>query len=59
MISIKTMKQIATSRVIPSFRALSAVELERSRITAGRAQIQVSESRRRWLNGAYLRRLEH
>jgi hypothetical protein len=62
MITIKTMKQIATGRVIrssgslPSLSRSSLGGLDRARITTGIEQIQFHEARRQWLNRAYLKR---
>ncbi|MGA7934036.1 MAG: hypothetical protein WCA35_10860 [Kovacikia sp.] len=56
MITIKTMKQIATSRMIPSFRSgrsLSLLQTESHdwmRIAAGQAQQLFNEARRQWLS---------
>lgn len=62
MITIKTMKQIATSRVIASGQAvnrLSRLSLrshDRGRTSAGVAQIRTQEARRQWLNQLFLDR---
>jgi hypothetical protein len=60
MITIRTMKQIATSRVIPSCRSASHLSSlssdDRARIAAGLGQMQSSEARRQWLNQMYLTR---
>jgi hypothetical protein len=56
MITIKTMKQIATSRTIPSFRSgksisgLQSDSCDRMRISAGYAQRFFNEARRQWLS---------
>jgi hypothetical protein len=56
MILIKTMKQLATARTIPSFRVsgsnaqLHFVRSDQSRRLSGYAQIQSHELRRQWLN---------
>ncbi|KAM3113666.1 hypothetical protein [Phormidesmis sp. 146-33] len=59
MITVKTMKQIATSRVIPSSRSanrlgqLSLSESDRARIAAGIGRMRSSQARRQWLNRLY------
>ncbi len=59
MITIRTMKQIATSRTIASFRAGSSLNRvqsasqDQARIVAGLVQAQMQESRRLWLHGLY------
>ncbi len=59
MITVKTMKQIATSRVIPSCRAahhLSGPLLnsdDRGRIASGMGRMRSSQARRQWLNRQY------
>jgi hypothetical protein len=59
MITVKTMKQIATSRVIPGCRSanhLSGQSLssdDRARIASGVGQVRLSEARRQWLNQMY------
>jgi hypothetical protein len=56
MITIKTMKQIATSRVIPGCRSLARwgtyrfIGRDRARIAAGVEQMKASELRRLWTN---------
>jgi hypothetical protein len=65
MITIKTMKQIATSRVIPGCRSLSRlgsyrlVSSDRARRVAGAEQIKMNQARRRWVNQAYCDRLSN
>lgn len=55
MITIRTMKQIATSRTIPgcrsakSFNGVHSSAGDRARMLAGYAQLLESEARRRWL----------
>ncbi len=62
MITIKTMKQIATSRVIASSQSvnrlsrLSLKSSDRARTSAGVAQIRAQEARRQWLNQLFLDR---
>lgn len=62
MITIKTMKQIATSRVIASGQSvnrlsrLSLKNSNRARTSAGVAQLRVQETRRQWLNQLFLDR---
>ncbi len=62
MITIKTMKQIATSRVIASSQSvnrlsrLSVKSRDRARTSAGVAQIRAQEARRQWLNQLFLER---
>lgn len=59
---IKTMKEIATSRVIRSSRAIpslsriSAESLDRARISAEIGRIEFHQTRRRWLNQSHLKR---
>jgi hypothetical protein len=56
MITIKTMKQIATSRSISSFRSVNSViriddrVLDRGRVIAGYSQIVNQETRRQIRN---------
>ena len=56
MIAIKTMKQVATSRTIPSFRAvpsmmeISSRAVDRGRMVAGYSQVVNHETRRQILN---------
>lgn len=54
MITIKTMKQIPTARVVRSFRSGGSRQplrrAEDNRILAGHAQMVVEETRRQWLN---------
>lgn len=56
MITIKTMKQVATSRTIPSFRAvpsmmgISSRVVDRGRMMAGYSQMVNHETRRQILN---------
>ena len=62
MITVKTMKQIATSRVIASGQAvnrLSRLSLrgsDRARISAGVAQLRAQQDRRQWLHQLFLDR---
>ncbi len=59
MIALKTMKHIATSRTIPSFRSgnspggLSQKAYDKARMAAGIAQLLARKSHRRWLNLMY------
>ncbi|KGF72137.1 hypothetical protein DO97_11925 [Neosynechococcus sphagnicola sy1] len=63
MIAIKTIKQIATSRTIPSFRSgrvvtgLSYKASDKARMATGYAQLLASRARRRWLNRLYSSRI--
>ncbi|UBF25238.1 hypothetical protein K9N68_27040 [Kovacikia minuta CCNUW1] len=56
MITLKTMKQIATSRTIPSFRSGKSLSFlqtdshDRMRRAAGHAQRLFHEARRQWLS---------
>ena len=57
MIRPKTMRQIATSKTIPSFRSCPSnlntwtdMALDRARIATDQAQILANEIRRQWLN---------
>jgi 5-formyltetrahydrofolate cyclo-ligase len=56
MITIRTMKQIATSRSIPSFRStgscsrLQRTAIDQGRRVAGYAHMQDEETRRQWRN---------
>lgn len=56
MISIRTMKQIATSKTIPSFRVsgsnarLQFAKSDLSRRLSGCAQMHSQELRRQWMN---------
>ncbi len=56
MITVKTMKQVATSRTIPSFRAvpsmmeISSRAVDRGRMVAGYSQMVNHETRRQILN---------
>lgn len=62
MITLKTMRQIATSRVIASGQSvtrlsrLSSKSSDRARISARVAQICAQEARRQWLNQLFLDR---
>ncbi|KAM3097643.1 hypothetical protein ACKFKF_19650 [Phormidesmis sp. 146-12] len=59
MITVKTMKQIATSRVIPGCRAanhlggLLSNSDDRARIASGMGRMRSSQARRQWLNRLY------
>lgn len=57
MITLRSFKQIPTSRTIPSFRAClrsrqgaSSPLQDQGRIAAGQAQRQANEARRQWLS---------
>lgn len=56
MITVKTMKQVATSRTIPSFRAVPSImeissrAVDRGRMVAGYSQVVNHETRRQILN---------
>ncbi|MCU0552469.1 MAG: hypothetical protein MUC48_24320 [Leptolyngbya sp. Prado105] len=56
MIRVKTVKQIATSRVIlgsralPSLSRLSTASLDRARVIAGIGQLHFDQARHYWLN---------
>jgi hypothetical protein len=56
MITVKTMKQVATSRTIPSFRSvpsimeISSQAVDRGRIAAGYSQMVNHETRRQIRN---------
>ncbi|NJR50373.1 MAG: hypothetical protein HC780_13220 [Leptolyngbyaceae cyanobacterium CSU_1_3] len=62
MITVKTMKQIATSSVVPSYRSVSHLShpssrvLDRARVAAGFGRMSFSEARRQWLSDVYLTR---
>jgi hypothetical protein len=62
MLTIRTMKQIATSRTIASSRTASlfgkkqVVESDRHRIAAGHAQMQTQKAHRQWLIAMYRNR---
>lgn len=63
MIRPKTMRQIATSKTIPSFRscpsnlnAWTNVVIDRARIATDQAQILANEIHRQWFNLARKRR---
>lgn len=62
MLTIRTMKQIATSRTIASSRTASlfgrkqTVESDRQRIAAGQAQLQTQKAYRQWLIAMYRNR---
>lgn len=60
MITIKTMKQIPTARVVRGFRSggsrQSLPDADQSRIEAGYAQILAEETRRQWLCHAWQNR---
>jgi hypothetical protein len=59
MITVKTMKQIATSSMIPSGRSANQLSRQslsgsdRARIAAGVGRMRSSEARRQWLNCMY------
>lgn len=55
MIPIRTMKHVATSRTIPSFRSCPSLDLsnpsaliDQGRMITGYAQIMAHETRRQW-----------
>ncbi len=64
MITIKTMKQVATSRVIPGCRSLARLGsyrllgCDRARMLSGSESLKASQVRRQWINRAYCDRLE-
>lgn len=53
MITIKSMKQIPTSKMVKGFRSggsrLQSHTAEQSRILAAQVEIQMQETRRQWL----------
>jgi hypothetical protein len=61
MITVKTMKQIATSRSIPSFRAVSSTmgidnrTMDRGRVVTGYSQMVNHETRRQIRNRMWQR----
>jgi hypothetical protein len=61
MITVRTMKQIATSRTIPSFRAISSRmgidhrTVDRGRVAAGYSQMANHETRRQIRNRMWRR----
>lgn len=63
MITLKTMKQIATSKTIASSRSSSLLgknqvaKSDQARCAAGVAQMLAQEARRQWLDAAYYGRL--
>lgn len=63
MLSIRTLRHIATSRTIPSFRACRShngnqytVLTDYGRILQGQARLLTEEARRQWLNQQWQRR---
>jgi hypothetical protein len=62
MITIKTMKQIPTAKVVRGFRSggsrLSVPAADQSRIQSGYAQLLTEEARRQWLRDAWLAALK-
>jgi hypothetical protein len=64
MITIKTMKQIPTSKVIPSFRAGGPRtcghdrQVDQGRRFIGYAQMLASEDLRQWRNQAWQNRIQ-
>ncbi|MBD2460071.1 hypothetical protein H6G89_03340 [Oscillatoria sp. FACHB-1407] len=60
MITIKSMKQIPTAKLVRGFRSggsrLKTHTGEQSRILAGYAEIQMQESRRQWLKHSWYNR---
>ena len=60
MIKLRTMKQVASSRIIPGFRSCRTLSranqglvLDRGRIMVGRAQILAQDAHRQWRNGIW------
>jgi hypothetical protein len=60
MIQIRTMKQVASSRTIPSFRscppacpANQSRLLDQGRMMVGRAQVLTQDAHRQWRNGVW------
>ena len=60
MITVRTMKHVASSRTIPSFRscrtisrATQGVILDQGRMMLGYAQVLTSDSHRKWRNGLW------
>lgn len=60
MITIRTMKQVASSRTIPSFRSCPTISrnsqslpLDRGRMTMGSAQLLNHDAHRQWRNNAW------
>ena len=60
MITVRTMKQIATSRTIPSFRsnrnlnrANQGIIFDQGRMMLGYAQVLTSDAHRKWRNGLW------
>lgn len=62
MITVRTMKHIASSRTIPSFRACRTVKVNRAnqgvildhgRMMLGYAQVLTNDAHRKWRNGLW------
>ncbi|WP_204137691.1 hypothetical protein [Halomicronema sp. CCY15110] len=60
MIQIRTMKQVASSRTIPSFRSCPSARpanqshlLDQGRMMMGRAQVLAQDAHRQWRNGVW------
>ncbi|WP_008311313.1 hypothetical protein [Leptolyngbya sp. PCC 6406] len=60
MLSIRTMKHIATSRTIPSFRSCHSLNqanqgiiLDQGRMMMGYAQVLTQDAHRKWRNGIW------
>lgn len=60
MLTIRTMKHIATSRTIPSFRscpnlnrANQGIILDQGRMMLGYAQVLTQDAHRKWRNGIW------
>lgn len=60
MITIRTMKQIASSRTIPGFRSCRSVSranqgliLDQGRMMVGYAQVLSQDAHRKWRNGVW------
>lgn len=60
MIKVRTMKHIATSRTIPSFRSCRSINhanhgliLDQGRMMMGYAQMLTQDAHRKWRNGVW------
>lgn len=60
MMTIRTMKQIASSRTIPSFRSCRTISranqgliLDQGRMMMGYAQLLSQDAHRKWRNGTW------
>jgi len=60
MIQIRTMKQVASSRTIPSFRSCRRLtqadqgqRFDQGRMVMGRTQALTQDARRQWLNSVW------